>query len=262
MTYESSYQGMPVISDDNADQFIDPTVDGVKRFCTAQPQPPDVIGYAAVKPLKTYTHDEAVNRIGQKEAAKSDLISILDARGLPVKDQGQTNYCWMYGTVHACEIAYSLQGESHVPLSATAAAALLTGGSNRGGYIGEAVKFLGEHGTCPESMWPEHNLSLRNNTAAVEAAAKTNVLVEWQELPYGDTDQLLAAVLDNHPVAIELPWWHHVVCVISAKVLSGGQIGFPFDNSWGLNFGTNGRGILTPEKARGRMYIPLSVKPR
>lgn len=262
MTYETNIGAMPVISDDNADQFIDPVVDGVRRYCSAQPQPPDAIGYAAVKPLPVFSRDEILARIKQKQAAKSDLISILDDRKIPVKDQGQTNYCWMYGTVHAMEIAYSLQGEEHVALSATAAATLLTGGQNRGGYIGEAVQYLSQHGTCPESMWPEHSLSVRNNSEAVQSAAKANVLCEWQEIPFGDLDQLDTALLLNYPVAIELPWWRHVVCMVGHRLLASGAIGRVFDNNWSIHFGDNGRGILTPEKAQGRMYIPISVKPR
>lgn len=262
MTYESSHNGMPVISDDNADQFINPVVGGVMRYCSAIPQPEGLPGFAALKPLKTFAESEVSARMKSRQAAKSGLLSILNDRGLPIKDQARTNYCWMYGTVRGMEIAYSLQGESHVPLSATAAAAMLTRGQNRGGYIGEAIQFLSEHGTCPESLWPEHNLSLRNNTEAVQAASKANVLCEWNELPAGNLDQLRAALLLNYPVPIELQWWGHVVCVIDLVELSGGQIGYVFDNSWGPGFGDKGRGVLTPEKARGRMYIPISVRPR
>ncbi|OGT54383.1 MAG: hypothetical protein A3E01_03045 [Gammaproteobacteria bacterium RIFCSPHIGHO2_12_FULL_63_22] len=262
MTYDSSHNGMPVISDDNADQFLNPVVDGVMRMCSAMPQPEGAPGFAAVKPLKTFSRADLIARIKQQQATKSDLISILDSRSVPVKDQGRTNYCWIYGTVHSMEIAYSLQGEDFVPLSATAAGVMITGGQNRGGYIGEAVQYLGEHGTCPQSMWPEHNLSLRNNSDAVESAATANLLTEWNELPYGDLDQLDAALALNYPIAAELPWWRHVIVFVGHTLLPNGELGRVIDNSWGSRWGKNGRGVLTPEKARGRMYIPVSVKPR
>lgn len=260
-------QQMPVINDSNAGQFVDPLVDGHKRLCALRPRdmqayPPGRCGFAALRPFTQYTKEQLIERIKQRDAARSGLRHILDSKGVPVKDQGGLPYCWIYSGVHTVEIAYAVQGDGYVPLSATAAGALITGGQSRGGYGAEAIDFLSKQGTCREQDWPEHQISTRNNTANVQAMAKNNIITDWGELPSGNLDQLAAAVLNNFPVTIGLSWWGHQVTIIDVVILPTGQIGFVFNNSWGLRWGDNGRGVLTPEKARGDMFYPISVRPR
>lgn len=267
MPYESPIGAMPIITDHNAGQFINPVIDGHQRICALAPRdfgryPVGGCGFAAIRPFNTYTKAELIDRIKQRDEYRSGLRHICDSKRILCKDQDGISYCWAYGTVHVMEIAYGVQGDGYVPLSATAAGALITGGVNRGGYGAEAIDFLSKHGTCREQDWPEHQISLRYNTPQVSQMSQCNVITDWGELPTGDLDQLAAAVINNFPVTIGLPWWGHQVAIIDLVLLAGNVIGFVFDNSWGTNWGENGRGVLTPQKARGDMFYPISVAPR
>jgi hypothetical protein len=68
--------------------------------------------------------------------------------------------------------------------------------------------------------------------------------------------------MNNFPVTIGLSWWGHQVTIIDLVILPGDVIGFVFDNSWSMSWGDKGRGVLTPDKARGDMFYPLAVRPR
>lgn len=265
--YASPIGLMPIINDDNAQQFIDPVVDGHKRMCSLKPRdwnkyPEGGCGFAALRPFDQYSKDDLVSRIKQRDANRSGLRHILDSKGVPVKDQDGLPYCWIYSSVHTVEIGYAIQGDGYVPLSATAAGSMITGGQSRGGYGAEAIDFLSKHGTCREQDWPEHQISTKYHTQQVDEMSKNNIITDWGELPSGNLDQLAAAVMNNFPVTIGLPWWGHQVTIIDLVIMPDGRIGFVFNNSWGMNWGDNGRGVLTPEKARGDMFYPISVRPR
>lgn len=267
MPYVSPIGQMPVIDNINAGQFIDPVVDGHRRLCALKPRdtikyPFGRCGFAALRPFQQYTKAQIVQRIKERDAAHSGMRHILDAKGVPVKDQDGLPYCWIYSGVHTVEIAYAIQGDGYVPLSATAAGTMITGGQSRGGYGAEAIDFLSKHGTCREQDWPEHQINKQYYTTAVAEMASRNIITDWGELPSGNLDQLAAAILNNFPVTIGLSWWGHQVTIIDLVLLPGDVIGFVFNNSWGMGWGDNGRGVLTPEKARGDMFYPLSVLPR
>lgn len=263
----TQFGNLPVISNDNAAQFIDPLVAGHRRLCSLKPRdrakyPEGGCGFAALRPFQQYDKPTLLQMIKRQAAAKSDIPSILDAKGVPVKDQDGIPYCWIYATTHTVEIMYAVQGDGYVPLSATAAGAMITGGVSRGGYGAEAIDFLANHGTCREQDWPEHQISLRYRNAKVDEMCKQSIISDWGELPSGNLDQLAAAVINGFPVSIGLPWWGHQVTIIGLVILPGDVIGFLFNNSWSMQWGDNGRGILTPDKARGDMFYPLAVKPR
>ncbi len=267
MPYESAIGAMPVIHSGNYQQYINPVVDGHQRMCTLMPRdmqryPEGGCGFAALRPFDQYTKDQIIERIKQRDLNRSGLRHILDSKRVPCKDQDGIPFCWMYATVHTMEIAYAVQGDGYVPLSATAAGTMATGGQKRGGYGAEAIDYLSKNGTCREQDWPEHQINTRYFTEEVKEMSKQNIMTDWGELPSGNLDQLAAAVLNNFPVTIGLSWWGHQVTIIDLVLLPNNVIGFVFDNSWGTGWGDNGRGVLTPDKARGDMFYPVSVLPR
>jgi len=269
MPYCSPIGIMPIIDHNNAHKFIDPRVDGIVRRCAMLPRdqqrhPDGNCGFAALRPLKPFSKSEIIAQIKQRDEERSGLRHILGPQGMniPVKDQGPILYCWIYSTVDTQQIMSATQGDGYVALSATAAGTMITGGRNRGGYGAEAIEFLAQHGTCLESEWREHQINLRLRTPAVLESCKRHRLEQWGELPRGDLNQLATAVLLNIPVTIGLNWWGHQVTIIDVVLLAGGVIGFVFRNSWGTRWGDNGYGVLTPEKARGDMFYPISVLPR
>lgn len=267
MSYESDLGNMPVIDDQSARHFIDPVVNGHKRYCTLKPRdemkyPYGGTGFAAMRTFKTMSKDEVLLRIMEREAAKSGLKHKLDFQEVYCKDQDGTYYCWIYSTVHTVECSYAVQGnQKHVPLSATAAGTMITGGQNRGGYGAEAIAFLAANGAPREASWREYDQNPRLWTPEIEAEARQSMITDWGELPAYDLDQAAMCLLNNFPITVGLSWWGHQVTLIDLVIMAGDIIGFVFDNSWG-DWGDNGRGVLVPEKARGDMFYPISVKPR
>lgn len=267
MPYTSDIGNMIVVDDRNAHMFLNPVVDGHQRYCSLMPRdygryPEGGRGLAAIRPFATYSKQELIRLIQEREENRSGLRHILDRKQVHVKDQDGIPFCWIYSGVHTVEIAYAVQGDGFVPLSATAAGSIITRGQSRGGYGAEAIDFLSKYGTCREIDWPEHRLSLSNQTPLTDEIARQSIITDWGELPSGNLDQLAAAMIHNYPVTIGLPWWRHQVTIIDLVVLSGDVIGFVFNNSWGRRWGDDGRGVLVPSKARGDMFYPISVRPR
>lgn len=267
MSYESDIGNMIVINDQNAKHFIDPVVDGHKRFCALKPRdtglyPYGGTGFAAMRTFKTYSKEELVEFIKRREETKTGLRHLIAAHGVHTKDQDGTNYCWIYSCVLAMEIAYAVQGNDFIELSATAAGTMITGGVNRGGYGAEGIDFLSKKGAPRQSLWPEWKQSTRLWTPEIEADAANNRITDWGELKYADLDQAAACLINNHPIAIGLPWWRHEVVLVDLVLLAGNVIGFVFMNPWGQSWGDNGFGVLTPDKAQGDMFFPISTLPR
>lgn len=259
--------GTPIIDDNNVHQFIDPVVDGRQRYCALAPRdlnryPVGGTGFAAIRTFRTYSKQQLLELIRQRDEMRSGLRYRLDQLQIPVKDQGSIPFCWIYSPTHAVEILYGIQGDGYIPLSADYAGTIITGGVSRGGYGAEAIDFLSKYGTCREQDWPLHRVALRLRTKKADELAAYNRITDWGELPSGNLDQLAAAVINNFPVTIGLPWWRHQVTIIDLVILPGEQIGFVFNNSWGRRWGDNGRGVLVPNKARGDMFYPISVNPR
>ncbi len=179
-------------------------------------------------------------------AAKSWASDHADRVGSPVKDQGQSNYCWAHAPTRGMEYAIILNGDPVKVLSAFYTAYPIKRGSNSGGSGIEAVHSLTNHGTCTQDLWGRLNFR-GPETAEVKDNAALHQITIYEDLDPRDMAYIFSSVCQDQPVTVGIPAWSHEV-LITFLVIESGVILPGFDNSWGQSYGNNGRGVL-----RGKM---------
>lgn len=252
MPFESTLSPLsPIIGDDNWRDFIDPTVDGEIKSRGLLPRDWSAQPFGAVaEPFSLSLIPESDWRglIEEQEATQSSITHLSDAAGVQVKDQNGTKYCWINATVHAYEIARAQAGLPLIKFSPASVGAPIKNYSNVGGYGIEGLSYVIRNGVVPESLWPANAIDPRYDTAESRAERAKHKVTEWWEIPAGNFEALATALLLNHPVSAGYQWWgHQITCV--RLVYRDGQFMVEIDNSWGRQWGTNGRGYLTRSKA-------------
>lgn len=203
----------------------------------------------------TKTRAEILEGIRYRKANKARTRDICDQAGVPILHQGTTPLCWMFGNVRQVLIAMARSGQPIVRQSPASLAYKITGGVYRGGYNGEAIEGLANIGTVPSEFWPDISFDRRYDTPT-NNARRTKWALEWVELEYGNLEQLWTVLDEGFTAGMALPWWKHIVCAEDLDEGPNGDILTDFGNSWGLAFGDQGHGSLTPKKAVGH-YIAL-----
>lgn len=196
-------------------------------------------------------------RIKEMEDTKTRITDLCDLRGLKVKDQARTNFCWFNAPTHCLEIDRVMQNESPVSLSPASGACKITNFRNVGGWGKQALEFIIDTGVVPSSMWPDTAIDRQYDTAATNAERAKYRVVEWWELEPRNLDQLMSVLLRRWPVAVGYNWWSHEVTAVNPRWIDGAPA-LDIDNSWGTSWGTNGRGVLQGN----RMLPDDAVVPR
>jgi hypothetical protein len=191
------------------------------------------------------------DRINEK---KDWLPAIYDSQGGVILNQRSSSYCWGHATVGGMQHRYCLQGGLMLPLSAFYGCAIIKGGRNQGGSGIESVQWLSQNGTCLESMHQSMNFS-PNNTPEAKANAALHKITEYEEFDSGDHGAIITNVLNNNPVTVGIPAWGHEVIIVAlvydkAQFSWNNGVGYLFQNSWGVDYGNHGRGVLSRSYSR------------
>lgn len=216
-----------------------------------QASPFGTLDYASPFDLPLIPRSEWPDRIEQMEKTKSRLSDIRRLNSLRSSNQANTPYCWMHGTVNAMRLARAAAGLPILNLSAASAAAPCKNFRARGGWSGEAVEWLSEHGINTWAEWPENAIDRRYYTEENKALAATRRVTEWYELSDRRTrfDELMTCLMLGFPVAVGYAWWGHLVCAVDPVVIAPGKFGARIWNSWGDNYGEDGEAVLSESKA-------------
>jgi hypothetical protein len=210
------------------------------------------IPYTAPFSGPTIPRHEWPERIREMTMNKSRLSDIRRAanngKGIPSLNQGRTNYCWAHGPGSAMLLVRAKDNQPFVKLSPASVAAPIKGYRNQGGWGGQALQYIVEHGMASEATWPANSIDRSHFAGSREDAAKHKV-TEWLELARRNFDQLMTCLLRGEPVAIGLNWWRHEVCAVDPVEISPGRFGARIWNSWGDSYGTMGEAVLTESKA-------------
>jgi len=192
------------------------------------------------------------------EKGKGNFLSDLRHGKLPPHDQGSTSRCWVHGSARAMEVLRLWEGQPALLLSPDSIAYPIEGTRDRGGYPGDACQQLSEGGACPQSAWPEGELSPRNADKDWKELALNHVLLSW--LNVKTFAQQMTLAIRRVPGAIGLGWWGHLVCQLDPIQIGRNDFGLGIDNSWGADWGNNGYGILDEESATADLgaFFPLS----
>lgn len=257
-----------VIDDQNYTQHTLPAViDGERRERGRVPRDWSKQPYGSLPNVKPFgepliPRNEWRDRIEEMESTKSRLSDIWASGGCEILDQNGTNYCWCNGVVTAIYLVRAFNGLPFIPLSPASVAAPIKNYSNEGGWGGDALNYIIEHGIAPQSVWPPNAIKRQYFDDSRDDAARHKV-TEWEELPNRDLDALMTALLLRRPVAVGYNWWSHEVCAVDPIAFPGrdddpSSWGAGILNSWGASYGTGGYAIL-----RGRKCIhDDAVSPR
>lgn len=186
-------------------------------------------------------------RIEEQKQRKSSLKDLITQAGLPAKDQGQTNYCWVVSPTHCLEIMRVLQNQAMIELSGTSVGARVKNFRNVGGFGAEALEGLSKWGACPSSLWPNNVIDKRLLTEANKAEALKYRVTEWWNAQPRNTDLLISLLLRNIPVSLGFNWWGHQVTGVRA-VWQDGQAWPEIRNQW-ANWGEDNYAVLKGSKA-------------
>lgn len=243
-----AFRGMPVIGDDNWQEFYDePT--GLSKGRSARPPDASLGGVAASFNIPLIPRAEWSDRIADLDRSKSSLKHIIDQIGVKVLDQNGTNYCWCNAVVYAVMAVRAVMNEPQIRLSPASVAAPIKGYRNQGGWGGEALDYIIEHGVASQQFWPANAIDRQYDNQASKADRVHHKVTAWLELANRSFNQLATCLLHRLPVPIGLNWWGHEVCAVQLVETSPGVFGVVIANSWGSSWGNAGFGVLTESKA-------------
>ena len=219
--------------------------------------------------LPLIDRSEIPDRIREKEKARAGLKFIREICGpggglMPATNQGRTKYCWMYAVVTAVLFQRGYQGQPYESLSGTGPAAKVKNYRNQGGWVGEGIEYIVEHGIPREADIPQGMDGLRKDLVEMPEVwerAKQFRVVEWMELERGNLDQFATCLLLDIPVACEYMSMGHAMCAYSLTKWDGRNFEHDVLNSWGPNWGTKGAGRMAGRSGiPSGMVAPLAVE--
>lgn len=186
-------------------------------------------------------------RIKEMEERKMRMSDIVNAAGLPCKDQNGTSYCWINAPVHCLEVMRVIQNQKMVILSPASAGAVIKNFRNVGGWGKEGLEYLQDHGCCPVDKWPANAIEKSYYTEDNKKIAKKYRQSEWYECRPRNVKQMVSLLLRMMPGASGLNWWGHEITYYE-PVWVDGTVAIRQRNSWGMGWGSNGYALLQGSK--------------
>lgn len=187
--------------------------------------------------------------IPTKTREKSWPSDHCDRVGSIVKNQANSNYCWIHAPVRGMEVHYVLMGGKKFTLSAFYPGAQIKGGRNQGGSGIVGVEWLVKNGTCVEDFHPPMDFSYRNPSEEKVKNALLHQITSYVECDPRNHQEIWTRLCYNKPVTVGIPdWGHEVLLTFMIWDSAAGPL-FGFDNSWDRTWGTNGRGVLRGRKS-------------
>ncbi len=201
MASSNLYPGEQIFDDDNPLENLE-IPDGLRGGLL-----PRQVAYGAIVGVPPFPDElliprsEWQSRIQEMEERKSRISDIIVAAKLPVKDQGQTNFCWANAPCTCLEILRIIANLPMKVLSPASVACPINGFRNQGGWGKDAIEWLTTHGAVPVDMWGANVIDRSKYTEAAKQAALENRVLEWWDVRPRNLDQLVSCLLRRLPCA-------------------------------------------------------------
>ena len=208
----------------------------------------------AMEGMVLYPEDEWVDRINEKWANESWPLHHIKrgkfGKPCPNYYQNGWGFCWYYSTAHAMTGIRTMMGLPYVALSPFAAAYLLRGGKNQGGWGGESAEDCMNNGIPEDEVAPNLKTPVRNTPELQASRARHKLQEIYMDLQAAKYDrkmsrkQYVSAMLQNCVCINDYPFWSHSVCATALKADSAGNIESVIWNSHDPNGNDTGDGVL------------------
>jgi hypothetical protein len=246
------YDGEMIYNDETPESVYDTEVEGQGRGLMLDMRGPGDYEYGEfASPFPSsllIPMSEMEDRIKEMEETKSRVSDLCTQAGLPCQNQASTNYCWFHSPTYIVEVHQVVSNQPILDLSAVSGASRIKNFRNVGGWGREAVEWLVKNGVNTKSEWPENAIDRRYDTPQNRELAKTRLVTEFIELRPRNMHQLLSLLVRRIPVTGGFNWWRHQVSLIDPLWLDGAPA-IRQRNSWGMQWGAQGYGILQGSKA-------------
>lgn len=196
-------------------------------------------------------------RIQEMEERKTRLSDLVKQSGLPCKDQGSTNYCWINAPTYCTEVIRVLQNQQMVILSPASAGAQIKNYRNVGGWGKEGLLWIIDKGLVPVEKWPANAINRTYATDENKQLALDYRVAEWFELRPRNLEEQVSILMRRIPLAVGQNHWSHEV-THEDPIWLDGTIAIRFRNSWGMGWGNQGYSVQQGSK----MYADDAVAPR
>lgn len=257
------WNGIPIIDDATPNDFLfdrNNSRGGEPRDYNVQPM--EVFASADMIPLKPKSVWSDEIKVLDREEAQVDHVILRAREKGRFKDlvQNPFNFCWAHSVAHAAMASREIANQPPVALSAFGLVHLADASrafGNRGGWCGLAAEAARTRGIPSQQFYPQGNVKRSLDQAVLDDAKKYVVTEDFVDLQKPVWFQNLtfeavaSCLLTGRPCAVDFNWWSHSVCAVKLVEVEAGSFGILILNSWGLNWGEKGRGIL-----RGQRAIP------
>ena len=234
-------------------------------------------GYKQDLPEQRYiAFEENKERFGLDKASSSTEHYLKDE--LPISNQENLQSCVADATTTALELLLAIEGEEVIQLARLLTywnARMLTSDTDKdeGTYIRNAFQSLSSLGVCPESEWPyDTSKVFAQPPITAYQSANANKVISYYRI--GETgkaraDSVELAIRNDKPVVFgagiseefvndysgdEKVWdtpssivGRHAMVLTGVRVLSNGKREFLLRNSWGFDWGRNGRNWISED---------------
>lgn len=145
--------------------------------------------------------------------------------------------CWAAGTCQAYSTARVIQmGRQHYIRASAMSIAVPISGGRSGGYEGDAVRYMTQHGVVDSDLWGYG--SIRPTAAAAELQANRLLHKSLESYECDGFDEFATALLLGFPCTVSYNWWSHVVMLTDLVEIESGSFGFLIRNNWGEGYGS------------------------
>lgn len=205
--------------------------------------------------------------IADRRRRKATLKAMWQASRIGVWNQSSLRYCHSFSTAMGVAFWREQQGLPFVELSPSSVAAPITGYQNKGWYIDGALEQAVKVGVATTEFVPRGTTGRADFKPGWEASAAKHRVVEWAEGRSRDIVLQGTLLLNGMGYVAGLNWWGHAIWCVELLDLAPGKpatdwnrYGIEYLNSYGREWGEDGWGVLTGQRAiADSITIPRQV---